>query len=354
MSRSLFTDRFGAAPAFNNFTPGRVNLIGEHTDYNGGLVLPTALVLGIDISLSPRIDNKINIVSSSFDGFCQRQITDPLQDHWSDYVLGAMKYANIENIFSGGANIAIKSTLPEGAGLSSSAALLVGIIKLCVEQSGQTMNAIKIAKLAQKIENEFIGVPCGIMDQMAVALARPGQALKLNTQTLEYSILSLPASHVMVVIHSGVYRQLKEGRYKVRKEECDEIKAELGRDGICLIDPSDLEALKDMPDHIQRRARHCMTEHRRTKRAAAALRENDMVTFGKLMTESHNSMRDDFEITLPSIDQIVESAVALGALGARMTGGGFGGCVVACVNADQTASWTRSLLERHPEAFSVG
>ena len=189
---------------------------------------------------------------------------------------------------------------------------------------------------------------------MAVALARPGQALKLNTQTLEYSILSLPASHVMVVIHSGVYRQLKEGRYKVRKEECDEIKAELGRDDICLIDPSDLEALKDMPDHIQRRARHCMTEHRRTKRAAAALRENDMVTFGKLMTESHNSMRDDFEITLPSIDQIVESAVALGALGARMTGGGFGGCVVACVKADQTASWTRSLLERHPEAFSVG
>jgi len=354
MSQSLFSERFGDAPTLNNFTPGRVNLIGEHTDYNGGLVLPTALSLGPEISLSPRSDNQVTIFSSSLEDLCQRQIENSLQDHWSDYVLGAIKYANIENIFSGGANIAIGSTLPEGAGLSSSAALLVGVLKLCVAQSGQVMDEIKIAKLAQKIENEFIGVPCGIMDQMAVALAKPGQALKLNTQTLEYSIIAFPASHVMVVIHSGVYRQLKEGRYKIRKEECDEIKAKLGRQDICLIEPSDQEALKDLPDHIQRRARHCMTEHRRTERAASVLDDKDMVSFGKLMTDSHKSMRDDFEITLPAFDRIVDSAVTLGALGARMTGGGFGGCVVACVKADQAASWTGALLDKHPEAFCVG
>lgn len=353
MSQNLYINTFNESPAFNNFTPGRVNLIGEHTDYNGGYVLPTALRLGLDISMSPRPDNQVNIISSVFAGLSQRQLEDNVANHWSDYALGCLKYANEFGILTGGADIAITSNLPKGAGLSSSAAITVGLLKLCAQQSTHRLNDVDVAKLAQKIENEFIGVPCGIMDQMAVAIAKSGEALKLDTTTLDYSIIPMPTDHSMVIIHSGHYRQLKESRYKERKEECDLVKDALGRQDICLINDDDLAKLSELPSRIQRRARHCMSEHQRTLKAASALTHNDMETFGKLMIKSHISMRDDFEITIAAIDKIVEDAVELGALGARMTGGGFGGCIVACLDNDKAENWTGSLLEKHPKAFLV-
>lgn len=353
MSEILFKDSFGSLPAAKRFTPGRVNLIGEHTDYNGGWVLPTALNLGLNIALSPRNDDLIFIVSADYDGITKGTLTDKAANHWSAYAKGAVILANECGILDGGADIAVSSTLPHGAGLSSSAALIVGILKLCRSLSNQSIDDVEISRIARRVENEYISMPCGIMDQMAVALSNPGKALQIDTKSLNYNIIPIPDTAKFVVIHSGQYRRLSEGRYKERKEECDIIKTRLGHNDICLISDADYDTLSDLPDNIQRRARHCMTEHRRTVQAAEALHSADMKRFGQLMSESHTSMRDDFDITLPSIDKLVDHAMTLGALGARMTGGGFGGCVVACIEPEKEQNWLSELLKQNPEAFHV-
>ena len=350
---AVFKDAFGQSPALSNFTPGRVNLIGEHTDYNGGMVLPTALNLGLSISFTPRHDNIVRIYSDKFDVIAEASLDDKAHDHWADYARGAIVYANKAGFINGGANIAISTTLPFGAGLSSSAALTVGLLKLTRDNAQAAMTDTDISVLARRIENEFIGMPCGIMDQMAVAIAKPGQALALDTNSLSYDIIDLPADYHMTVMHSGQYRRLSEGHYKLRKEECDSVKAMLGRDDLCLMTDTEFDSLGHLDAHLIRRARHCMTEHRRTTQAVAALKSASIATFGRLMNESHMSMRDDFEISLPAIDALVNDAISFGALGARLTGGGFGGCIVACVHNDDIGAWTKKLIAKHPNAFSV-
>ncbi len=344
---------FGCAPEQSRFTPGRVNLIGEHIDYNGGMVLPMALTLGIWAAIKPRTDKKVLIHSDKFDAIAERDLSEKATGDWSDYALGAIIYANEAGFISGGANIAIETDLPFGAGLSSSSALTVGLLKLARECSAKVMDNAETSKLARRIENEFIGMPCGIMDQMAVAIAKPNQALALDTKSLNYNVIDLPDDYHMAVIHSGQYRLNSDGHYKARKEECDVIKAHLGHDDICLITEDEFKSLSGLSDTLIRRTRHCRTEHVRTVKAAEALRRNDMDNLGTLMNESHISMRDDFEMSLPPIDTLVEDAVALGAKGARLTGGGFGGCIVACVEKSKLTSWTNALLELHPDAFSV-
>ena len=353
MIEAKFKTAFGALPKAVIFTPGRVNLIGEHTDYNGGMVLPTAIALGIDIALSPRADDKIKIHSDKFDSMAERSLTDNTTGDWSDYVAGAVIFARQAGLLENGVDIAIATNLPIGAGLSSSAAIIVGILKAGRTLSGANMPDAQIAKLARRVENEFIDVPCGIMDQMAVAIARPGQALALDTQTLDYDLIDLPKDYQIAVIHSSIFRELSEGRYKTRKEECDVVKTFLGRKDICRIENNDLERLIELPEHIQRRAKHCMSENQRTLDAISALKNKNMKLFGNLMNASHLSMQDDFEISLPKIDRLVEDAQKLGAKGARLTGGGFGGCIVACIEKEKFASWVEALLARHPDAFLV-
>lgn len=357
MSEALFKSTFKAPPELTAFSPGRVNLIGEHTDYNGGFVLPTALWLGLEIAIARRHDNKIKIVSDGFDEIAEINLDAKVQSHWSDYARGAVIYAGRNGLLNGGADIAVSSNLPQGAGLSSSASITVGILKLASALSNETLGAdlddVKISQIARQVENEFIGMPCGIMDQMAVAIAQPGQALFLDTDKLTYDIIELPDTHHMAVIHSGKYRRLNEGRYKERKEECDVVKTKLGRDDICRISVDDLNRLSGLSDVYQRRALHCMREHQRTIQAAKALQGKDFSLFGQLMIESHTSMRDDFEISLPAIDNLVADAVTFGANGARMTGGGFGGCIVACVEKSKLEPWKDKLLAKHGEAFYV-
>lgn len=353
MITDIFQTAFGSAPAVSDFTPGRVNLIGEHTDYNGGAVLPTALNLGLNIAMSPRKDDKIRIISEGYDDIVEISLSAPVEDHWSDYARGAVIYAGKADMMNGGANIAVSSTLPQGAGLSSSAAITVGILKLARTLSDADLTDTEISRTARLIENEFIGMPCGIMDQMAVAIARPGQALFLDTDSLNYDLVDLPEGYHMAVVHSGKYRLLNEGRYKERKEECDVVKEALGRDDICRINDEDFISLQALEDVYKRRARHCMTEHRRTIESATCLQNNNLERFGELMVESHASMRDDFEITLPALDDLVADAVKFGALGARMTGGGFGGCIVACVEKAGLEEWKKELLAKHEEAFYV-
>jgi len=351
MIEARFVTVFGNKTHISGFTPGRVNLIGEHTDYNGGMVLPTALELGVTIGLSPRDENIINISSDQFDDISERTTSDEAVDHWSDYIVGAIILANEQGYFIGGANIAVETTLPFGAGISSSAAVTVAILKLARDIAKADTDDKDIAVLARRVENEFIGMPCGIMDQMAVAIANPGQALALDTETLEYDLVDLPKDYHMAVIHSGQFRQLNEGRYKERKEECDAVKAALGHDNICQITDAEFVKLNGLTATLQRRARHCMTEHRRTVEAVACLRNDNMKRLGALMNESHISMRDDFEITVPKVDALVETAVKLGAVGARQTGGGFGGCIVACISHDILENWKTALLTKHPESF---
>lgn len=353
MIERRFETVFGGKPHVSGFTPGRVNLIGEHTDYNGGMVLPTALTLGVTIALTPRADDEIYICSDKFEDLAERGLTDTAEDHWSDYIVGAVILANAQGYLTGGANIVVETTLPFGAGISSSAAVTVGILKITRDLAKADTSDKDIAVLARHVENDFIGMPCGIMDQMAVAIANPGQALALDTETLDYQLVDLPKDYHMAVIHSGQFRQLNEGRYKERKEECDAVKAALGHNNICQISDAEFASLSTLPDSLQRRARHCMTEHRRTVEAVTCLGENNIQRLGILMNESHISMRDDFEITVPKVDDLVEDAVKLGAIGARQTGGGFGGCIVACVSNDSLDSWKSALLAKHPKAFWV-
>lgn len=349
----LFEATFGHAPEATLFTPGRVNLIGEHTDYNGGWVLPTALKLGVTLAASPRTDGKIRIVSKGFDGLADRMIGDHSNDHWSDYSVGALQLAHRGGFGPNGADVAVATDLPVGAGLSSSAAVTVGTLDMALILSGAGRQRAEVAVMARTVENAFIGVPCGIMDQMAVAISTPGQALSLDTKSLDFAVIDLPDTHHMAVIHSGVHRQLNEGRYAVRKEECDRIKAALDHDDLCLMTDAEFSALQSLDPVLIRRARHCLTEHRRTVAATVALRQREIGLFGQLMNESHISMRDDFEITVPNVDALVADAQSFGATGARMTGGGFGGCIVACVETSKLSVWRERLLAAHPDAFWV-
>ena len=260
-----------------------------------------------------------------------------------------MREAVALGLLSGGANIAINSTMPHGAGLSSSAALIVAVLKAARASAGSDISDVDLALAARRVENDFLGVPCGIMDQLAVALATPGNAMALDTKTLDWNIVPLLSGYDFAVIHSGVTRKLTDGRYAERKVECDAAKAYFGTDDLCLLDRETVEAAEIDPV-VKRRALHTVTEHERVKKAVAAMQANDAPAFAKLMNDSHISMRDLFEMSVPPIDALVESAVELGAIGARLTGGGFGGCIVACVAKAEREAWLNRLLEKHPDA----
>lgn len=331
---------------------GRVNLIGEHTDYNGGMVLPCALSVGLEVTLIPRKDEAVAVDSSDYETPSIRNLSDDAVGDWSDAAVGAARIANALGLVAGGATISIRSTIPQGSGLSSSAALIVAILKAAREHAESELSDVDLAIAARQVENEYMGVPCGIMDQMAVALATPGTAMALDTKALAYELVALPSTHEMVVVHSGVTRKLTDGRYKERKLECDVAKAHFGTEDLCLLDLRPVEQA-DLAEHPKKRTLHCVTEHQRVLAATHALDKGEMVGFGELMNQSHASMRDWFEMSVPPIDALVADAVELGALGARLTGGGFGGCIVACVENAAREEWLAALLARHPDAHFI-
>ncbi|WP_394731155.1 galactokinase [Altererythrobacter sp. GH1-8] len=335
--------------SFSAVVPGRVNLIGEHTDYNGGMVLPAALSVRLEATLIPRADDDITVIAESHAGPAKRTLSDQASGHWSDPCVGALREANALGLLTGGASLNVHSTIPEGAGLSSSAALIVAILKAARAVTDGAQTDIELAIAARRVENSYMGVPCGIMDQMAVALATPGSAMALDTKSIDYKLVSLPSSHQFVVIHSGIKRKLTDGRYAARKLECDRAKKYFGTDDLCLIEPEVLARVESNEPFL-RRAMHCATEHRRVLAAIDALQSGDIETLGRMMNESHASMRDVFEISLPQIDALVQSAFELGAIGARLTGGGFGGCIVACIERNSQPGWINRLLESHPDA----
>lgn len=339
--------------AFIGKAPGRVNLIGEHIDYNGGMVLPAALSIGLEVEVTPRDDDAMTIAANDYPEIATRQMNENASGHWSDTALGALRRARALGMIAGGADLAVRSTIPQGSGLSSSAALIVAVLKAARTASGAALTDTALAVEARAVENDFMGVPCGIMDQMAVALAEPGTAMALDTATLSYSLLDLPRTHAVMVVHSGLTRKLTDGRYGTRKAECDRAKAYFGTDDLCLLSPDEIAA-SALEEPARKRALHCASEHRRVLDAVAALKADDMAMLARAMNLSHVSMRDDFEISMPAIDALVADAQGLGADGARLTGGGFGGCIVAIVEHQRQSDWLAELLARHPAARFIG
>jgi len=328
-----------------SWTPGRVNLIGEWIDFNGGHVLPAALPLGVTVVLSARDDGVDHVCSVQFSGYQSALLDAPKSGGWADYVFGALQAARQEGWIEGGWSARLSSDIPPGAGVSSSAAVTVGVLRAA---AGEAVDATRIAVLARKVENDFIGMPCGIMDQMAVAHAGPGEALGLNTRNLEFERLALPGRWQFIIIHSGVERQLAEGRYKQRRDSCLLAANKLGVEYLC-----DARAIDGLPDDILPLVRHVVSEECRTVSSMSALRKQDIETFGSLMSASHASLRDDFGVSTLEVDTLVADALRLGAKGARMTGAGFGGCIVALLEQDASPDWWPQLSKRHPRARFV-
>lgn len=350
---SFFEQSFGALPDIAVRNPGRVNLIGEHVDYNGGAVLPFALNKGIDLALRRIETEEVRIRSDRFEAPAVFAHGERPEGGWARYAYFSAELARELGWWDGGLEIAIMSDLDHGSGLSSSAALCVATLRALRDQARCNESDVDIARLARRVENELIGMPCGIMDQMAVAVPRPGQALFLDTRSLEFETIPLPQSHRFITIHTGVYRELSDGRYKERKEECDVAKSHFGTDDLCHLDLETVKAAEALSEAVRKRTIHCITEHKRVVSAAAAMSSADMTAFGALMNESHTSMRDDFEMSVPGVDAVVETCRTAGALGARLTGGGFGGCVVALVEPDRVEALVAEVLSQHSAAFVV-
>ena len=325
-----------------SWTPGRVNLMGEWIDFNGGWVLPAALPLGVHVRLEENGLDEDRVRSQQFAGEARASLSDPAKRHWADYAFGALQAARAEGWVKAGCDIQLESDVPAGAGVSSSAAVTVGVLRAAAPE---TVDSTTIARLAQKVEHDFIGVPCGIMDQMAVAHAQPGQAIALDTRTLSYNAIDLPTDWRFAVIHSGVERKLADGRYKQRRNDCMNAAQVLDVEHLC-----DAQHIETLPAALLPIARHVVSENERTKAAVDALKNSDGHTLGALMTATHVSLQDDFQVSTPEVDALVESVLEFGALGARITGAGFGGCIVALIDADTPEDWHRALNSKHPKA----
>ncbi|MDJ0920046.1 MAG: galactokinase [Henriciella sp.] len=350
---SSFEQAFGRPADASGSAPGRVNLIGEHTDYNGGAVLPAALERRTEVWLARSEPPVISIVSTRFEHKIERPVGDPKRGDWTDYAMGALAKASELGWLTGGACLYIDSDVPDGAGVSSSAALITAILRAVATIADVDVTPVDIAKHARAVENDYIGMPCGIMDQMAVGLADQGKALALDTSDLSYDIIDIPTDWRFVVLHSGIRRELADGRYKARFEECSAAAAALGTETLCRLTPAQIAAVATLPENLRKRTTHVVSEHQRTVAASAAMRAGDLATFAQLMNESHRSYSEDFEASTPEIDALIKDALEVGALGARLTGGGFGGCLVALIAAQDSAAFVDTFLARHEAVWRV-
>ncbi|MFT3767006.1 MAG: galactokinase [Minicystis sp.] len=334
MSGPSFRDLFGRDPDVAASAPGRVNLIGEHTDYNDGWVLPAAIPQRTHVELARRGDDTALVWSANVGAEDDPQSyvlgAEAPGRGFLDYVQGVTRVLRDEGISVPGYNLRIASDVPVGAGLSSSAALEVALLRALREAFSLPLDDVQIAKLGRRTENEFVGAPVGIMDQMAASLANTESALFLDTRTLGYELVPIPSSIELVVIDSAVPHSHVAGEYRTRRAACEEASALLGVTALRDLGTRDLDRMsRILPDLLFRRARHVITENERVIAAVAALRSGDVGTLGQLFYASHASMRDDYEVSVPPVDLLVELARSEpDVAGARLTGGGFGGSVV--------------------------
>jgi len=354
-----FVRRFGGAPTIYQ-APGRVNLIGEHTDYNEGFVMPAAIGMYTRVALAPRSDGQLVVWSENFSEearFRLDQLPARGLGHWSDYVVGVAKVLAESGIRLTGADLLIWGEVPLGAGLSSSASVEVAVGCALMDLAGQKTDRTKLARLCQQAENEFVGARCGIMDQFVVSHGKRDHALMLDCRSLEHRLLPLREDVRLVICNTMVRHAIAGGEYNQRRAECEAGVEYLSKhfQGVRALRDATLEQLGalgvELPDKILRRCRHVISENARVVRAAAALTRNEMGTFGDLMRESHRSLRDDFEVSCVELDLMVTLAEEVqGVYGARMTGGGFGGCTINLVNADCVDAFRQSVGEGYERA----
>ena len=327
----MFATLFGGSPSCHASAPGRVNLIGEHTDYNDGFAMPTVVPLHTDVFLSARSGEDVRVVSAAQDGEVleYRLGAEHPGRGWLDYVQGLTWTLRRAGYRRGGFDVLIDSDVPVGKGLSSSAALEVAVLRGLRSLFKLPLSDLEIALFAHAAETQFVGAPVGVMDQMVCSLGTPGCAFFLDAATRDYQDIRMPSDLSLSVVDSGIAHHHASGAYRVRRRECDEAARALKVPTLRQLTAADLPRIEKLPEPLNRRARHVVTENARVLAAVDALRNADLGTFGALLTASHASLRDDFEVSLAEIDCLVERAVAdPQVLGARLTGGGFGGAVL--------------------------
>jgi len=349
-----FSRVFDAPPTLIARAPGRVNLIGEHTDYNDGFVLPMAIDYDIRIAARARPDRTVRLYSVDLD----KRDTFSLDNvrrvgdwpTWADYVRGVADVLQREGYTLRGMDAALTGNVPRAAGLSSSAALELATITAFRLLCALDLDPVRAALVGQRAENEFVGMRCGIMDQFISSLGKADHALLIDCRSLDYEAVPLPTGARIIVTDSAVRRGLVDSAYNERRAQCEQGARLLGVKALRDVSVEMFEARRDkLPTLVARRCQHIVTENQRTLDSVQALKRGDLATFGKLMNESHASMRDWFEITTPEIDALVEiQHNTPGCLGARMTGGGFGGCTVALAREDAVPTLPETIQTQYP------
>lgn len=345
---------FGAEPEMVFRAPGRVNLIGEHTDYNDGFVLPAAIDRETVVAIGRASGSTVTSIAADFgddrDVFALDAPITPVQSDWANYVRGVGQALIGDGVALTGAQMAIAGNVPLGSGLSSSASLEVAVGNALAGIAGERIDPTRMAKLARQAENEFVGCACGIMDQLISTQGHAGHALLIDCRSLECTPVSLPGGVSIIIAHSGVRHAHADGEYNARRAQCETAARHYDVGALRDLSVEQLAAGKAGLDDVSyRRARHVVTENARTEEAASALKRGNLVRLGELMAQSHASMRDDFEITIPEVDALAAIMVASlgGNGGARMTGGGFGGCVIAVAQDDRVASLVKSIADQY-------
>ncbi|QXC56378.1 galactokinase [Vibrio mimicus] len=354
---TAFQEVLGYAPSHLIQAPGRVNLIGEHTDYNDGFVLPCAINYQTVVAAAKRSDDRVRVVSVDYghaiDEFdLNSEITFVPEKMWANYIRGVVKCLRERGFIFNGVDLAVTGNVPQGAGLSSSAALEVVIGQTFKELYQLEISQAEIALNGQQAENQFVGCNCGIMDQMISAKGQANHAMLLDCRSLETEAVAMPEEMAVVIINTNKKRGLVESEYNTRREQCETAARAFGVKALRDVSLEQFNAqVAKLDEVVAKRARHVITENARTLQAAHALRQQDMAHLSVLMAESHASMRDDFEITVKEIDTLVDivKAVIGDQGGVRMTGGGFGGCVVALVHPTQVDA-VKQAVERQYQA----
>ena len=360
-----FVKRFGAQPTQIAIGPGRVNLIGEHTDYNDGFVLPVALKRDVRIALRPRADRKVRLLSVEYDEYAEfdlDRLTFDKEMLWVNYVQGMAWSLREQGIQLTGIDGVISGNVPRGSGLSSSAALEIASAMALLTAANQinVLSGPQIAKAAQRAENQFVGVNCGIMDQFISMLGAENHALLIDCRSLEYQLVPFPENAALVIGNTKASRSLASSAYNQRRQECETGVAALQQvlPDICAlrdVTSPQLEAHKALLSPVvYRRCRHVVSEDERVLATVVALKQGDLAAVGQLMNASHDSLRDDYEVSSQALDIMVDAMRSVpGCFGARLTGAGFGGCAVALVAPGAEQAVANAIYEKYPKATNV-
>jgi galactokinase len=348
----IFKDRFGRTPRLFQ-APGRINIIGEHTDYSEGWVMPAAIDHQCITAIGPNPDGVLRIYSLNRDELTERSAPFERAGHWSDYVAGVRAALADAGVETPGFNLVVGSDVPEGAGVSSSAALEVSVLTAMLAMVERVLDHPQIARIAQAAETVYVGMPCGIMDQFISATGRAGHAMLLDCRDLSFERVPAPADAGFLVIDSQVRHKLTDGGYAARRADCEAAASLLG---VRVLRDAKLEELtaRALPNKLLRRARHVTSENERVLLTAAAFNRGDNGEVGALMNASHASLRDDFDVTCPETDSLAAIAAATpGVFGARQMGGGFGGAVLAFVDRSSLEAAADIITARYREATKL-